>query len=58
MLTYTSVLRASAEGLAGKFIGRSFFGAAAFLVNLDSVCLFRRKPFLVSISGRPLLLIH
>ena len=35
-----------------------FFGAAAFLLGLDSLCLFRRKPFLVSISGRPLLLFH
>ena len=25
MLTYTSVVRASVEGLAGTFIGRSFF---------------------------------
>ena len=56
MLTYTSVVRASVEGLAGTFIGRSFFGVAAFLFGLDSLCLFRRKPFLVSISGRPLLL--
>ena len=58
MLTYTLVARASVEGLAGTFIGRSFFGAAAFLFGLDSLCLFRRKPFLVSISGRPLLLFH
>ena len=58
MLTYTSVVRASVEGLAGTFIGKSFFGAAAFLFGLDSLCLFRWKPFLVSISGRPLLLFH
>ena len=30
----------------------------AFLFGLDSLWLFRRKPFLVSISGRPLLLFH
>ena len=39
MLTYTSVVRASVEGLAGTFIGRSFFGAAAFLFGLDSLSL-------------------
>ena len=39
-------------------MGDLFFAAAAaaFLFGLDSLCLFRRKPFLVSISGRPLLL--
>ena len=58
MLTHTWLVRASVEGLADTFIGRSFFGATAFLFGLDSLCLFRRKPFLVSISGRPLLLFH
>ena len=51
MLTYTSVVRASVEGLADTFIGSSFFGAAAFLFGLDSLCLFRRKPFLVQFLG-------
>ena len=58
MLIYASVERVSVEGLAGTFIGRSFFGAAAFLFGLDSLRLFRRKLFLVLISGRPLLLFH
>ena len=35
-----------------------FFGAATFLFVLDSLCLFWQRPFLVSISGRPLLLFH
>ena len=50
MLTYTSVVRASVNG--GHIHWELFFGAAAFLFGLDSLCLFRRKPFLVSISGR------
>ena len=58
MLTYTLVVRASVEGLAGTFIGSLSLGAAAFLFGLDSLCLFRRKPFLVSISGEPLLLFY
>ena len=33
-------------------LGDLFFGAAAFLLGLDSLCLFRRKPFfLVSNSN-------
>ena len=35
-----------------------FFGAATFLFVLDSLCLFWQRSFLVSISGRPLLLFH
>ena len=47
MLTCTSVVRASVEGLAGTFIGRSFFGAAVFLFGLDNLCFFQWKSFLV-----------
>ena len=35
------------KGLLGTLIGKSFFGAAAFLFGLDSLCLFRRKSFLI-----------
>ena len=42
----------------GGHIHWEIFFLAAFLFGLDSLCLFRRKPFLVSISGRPLLLFH
>ena len=44
--------------VAGHTHWRSFFGAAAFLVVLDRLCFFWWKPFLASISGRPLLLFH
>ena len=46
MLTYSSVVRASVEGLAGRLIGRSFFfGAAAFLFGLDRLCLWTEAIF-------------
>ena len=46
------------KGLLGTLIGRSFFGAAACLFVLDRLYFFWQKPFLASISGRPLLLFH
>ena len=54
MLTYSSVVRASVEGLAGRLIGRSFFLARRHFFSVWTGCVFGRKPFLVSISGRPL----
>ena len=50
MLTYTSVVRASVEGLAAHSLGDLFLASRHFFWVLDSLCLFRRKPFLVSQS--------
>ena len=59
MLTYTSVVRASVEGLAGTFIGRSFFWRRGISFGFGQfVSLSTEAIFLVSNSGRPLLLFH
>ena len=38
MLTYTSVVRASVEGLAGTFIGEIFFLAPRHFFSVWTVC--------------------
>ena len=59
MLTYTPVVRASVEGLAGTFIGRSFFWRRGISCGFGQfVSLSMEAIFLVSNSGRPLLLFH
>ena len=51
-------MRASVKGLSGTFTGSFFLARRHFFFVLDSLCLFWQKLFLVSISGRPLLLFH
>ena len=58
MLDIRLGMRVSVKGLLGTFIGKFFFGAAAFLFVLDRLYFFLRKPFLASISGRPLLFFY
>ena len=58
MLTCTSVVRASVEGLAGTFIGRSFFWRRGISFWFGQFVSLSMKIIFSLISGRPLLLFH